>query len=114
MVEKLIEKVFALRNASHLAHWKTKSYSQHQALGEFYLGIIEGVDKYIEANQGVFGLIGEVPGEKENIITAIRDDLVWLNENREAIAKNIPALENILDELTGQYMTTLYKLENLR
>jgi hypothetical protein len=114
MVEQLIEKVFALRNASHLAHWKTKSYSQHQALGEFYLNIIEGVDKYIEANQGVFGLIGEVPGEKENIITAIRDDLVWLNENREAIAKNIPALENILDELTGQYMTTLYKLENLR
>lgn len=114
MVEKLIEKVFKLRNASHLAHWKTKSYSEHQALGEFYTGIIDGIDKYVEANQGVFGIIGEVPGETEDIITAIRGDLVWLNENRESIARNIPALENILDDLTGQYMTTLYKLENLR
>jgi hypothetical protein len=44
----------------------------------------------------------------------IHDDIIWLNENRARLAKGVPALENILDELTALHMKTLYKLENLR
>ena len=36
MIEELVSKVFSARNASHLAHWATKSYAEHQALGAFY------------------------------------------------------------------------------
>jgi hypothetical protein len=37
-----------------------------------------------------------------------------LIENRSKIAKDIPALENLLDEMAAVYMKTLYKIENLR
>ena len=111
MVEELIKKIFDSRNAAHIAHWKTNSYSKHMALGDFYDNIIDLLDKYVEAHQGTFGLIDE---EAEDISKIIHDDIIWLNENRDEIAKGIPALENILDEITGEHMKTLYKLENLR
>lgn len=114
MIEKLIERVFRARNAAHIAHWKTKSYSEHKALGHYYEDVIEQLDGLIEAYQGTFGIIGTVDGQEKNAAKMIHDDIIWLNENRSKIAKSVPALENIVDELTGLHMTTLYKLENLR
>lgn len=114
MIEKLIEKMFESRNSSHIAHWKTTSYAKHKALGRYYEDVIDILDKYVEAHQGTFGIIGDVDGEVDDIIKTIREDVLWLNENRQKIAKNVPALENIIDELTGLHMSTLYKLENLR
>ena len=114
MIEKLIEKMFSARDASHIRHWKTNSYSQHQALGNYYDDVIDTLDKYVEAYQGTFGIIGEVAGEEKDVAKMINDDIIWLNENRSKLAKGIPALENILDELTALHMKTLYKLENLR
>lgn len=40
MIEQLVSKVFAARNAAHLAHWSTGSYAQHVVLGDFYDGVI--------------------------------------------------------------------------
>lgn len=114
MIEKLIEKMFSARDASHIRHWKTNSYSQHQALGDYYDEVIDTLDKYVEAYQGTFGIIGDVAGEEKDVAKIINDDIIWLNENRSKLAKGIPALENILDELTALHMKTLYKLENLR
>ena len=114
MIEELIEKTFKLRDAAHIAHWKTKSYSEHKALGHFYEDVIEDLDKLIEAYQGVFGIVEKIEGEKKDVASEIKDQILWINENRSNIAGNIPALENIVDELTALHMTTLYKLENLR
>lgn len=114
MIEKLISRAFKTRNAAHVRHWKTNSYAAHKALGHFYEDLIEKLDDYVEAYQGTFGTIGETPDDVENITKLIRDDIVWLNENRSKVAKNIPALENIVDEITALHMKTLYKLENLR
>jgi len=114
MVENLIEKVFHARDAAHIEHWKTNSYARHQALGEYYDEVVDTLDKFIEAYQGTFGIIGDVTGQEKDVAKMIHDDIIWLNENRSRLAKNVPALENILDELTGLHMKTLYKLENLR
>jgi hypothetical protein len=114
MIEELIDKTFKLRDAAHIAHWKTKSYSEHKALGNFYEDVIDDLDKLIEAYQGVFGIVEKVEGEKKDVASEIKDQILWINENRSNIAGNIPALENIVDELTALHMTTLYKLENLR
>ena len=114
MVEELIKRMFALRNAAHIQHWKTKSFSQHSALGDFYDEVIEGIDKYVEAHQGTFGVVGKVEGEEQDVAKMIRDEIIWLNENRSKIACEVPALENIIDELSGVHMKTLYKLENLK
>lgn len=31
MIEQLVARAFALRDAAHLRHWKTDSLSQHEA-----------------------------------------------------------------------------------
>jgi len=114
MVEKLIEKLFHARNAAHIQHWKTDSYAQHKALGNYYDDVVGKLDEFIEAYQGTFGLIGEVAEQEKDVSKVIHDDIIWLNENRSQLAKGVPALENIIDEITALHMKTLYKLENLR
>lgn len=114
MIEPLIEKIFQLRNMAHIAHWKTKSYSEHKALEEYYEGVIIDLDRLIETYQGAFGLVGKIEPESKSIKKDIKEQALWLTENRAEIAQSIPAIENILDELTALHMKTLYKLENLR
>lgn len=116
MIEELVSHVFALRNAVHLAHWSTKSYSEHKALGSFYDDLIESIDDIIEAYQGWYGLIGEVPIKvlpKKDIAGVIRNELTWLASNREKIAKKNTMIENLIDGLMQTYSTTHYKLVNL-
>jgi len=114
MLDKLIDKVFEARNSAHVRHWTTDSYSQHKALGHFYEDVIDSIDKFIESYQGTFGQLENAPKQDKDIAAMLRNDLVWLTENRSTIAKDVPALENLLDELTAVYMKTLYKIENLR
>jgi len=111
MVIELIKKMFLSRDEAHLNHWKTKSYAQHEALGEYYEGVIDLLDKYVEAHQGAFGI---VETETANIAKKLNADIIWITENRATISQGVPALENILDELVGLKLKTLYKLENLR
>jgi len=111
MIEKLITRVFEARNAAHLQHWATKNGEEHRALGEFYDDAITALDKLVEARQGMFGLVKA--GAKDPV-DSLEADVLWLGENRSKIAGNIPAIENIVDELTGVYLSALYKLKNLR
>lgn len=117
MIEELIAKTFASRNTAHLAHWRTKSYAEHVALGDFYDGVIDIVDDLVECYQGNFGIIGEVPDVEQahngDCCKLLSADVAWIAKNRSKIAKNVASLENIVDELTGLYLKTLYKLENL-
>lgn len=114
MIEDLIERLFHARNAAHIAHWKTKSYAEHKALGHYYEDVIEHLDDLIEAYQGTFGIIDGLKEQEKSIAKLIHDDIIWLNENRNGVARGVAALENIVDDLTGMHMKTLYKLENLR
>tara|TARA_R110002126_G_scaffold206998_1_gene354148 strand:- start:262 stop:606 length:345 start_codon:yes stop_codon:yes gene_type:complete len=114
MIEELIVRIFKARNQAHMRHWKTDSYSEHKALGHYYEGIIDKLDQIVETYQGGFGLVEKLPDEIEDAKELVKDEMLWLTKNREKIAKEIPALENLLDDLTGLHMRTLYKLENLR
>jgi len=119
MIEQLVSRVFFTRNAAHLAHWKTKSYSEHMTLGDFYDGLIDKIDSIVETYQGYFDLIAMVPPRPgpllpSDITSLISDDCDWIMENREDIAKDNSAVENLIDELLATYMSTLYKLRNLK
>lgn len=117
MIEELVARVFRTRNQSHLAHWKTKSYAEHQALGSFYDDVIDTLDKLVEACQGSKGIIGHVnlacKDESVDIIKCLTEDANWISQNRPKVAHGVPAIENIVDELVGIYLSTLYKLKNL-
>lgn len=114
MIKELITKSFKARNTAHANHWTTDSYAQHKALGNFYEDLIGALDKYVEAYQGAFGQLDQAPDQVDDIAKFLRKDLLWLNSNRKELARGVPALENILDEMTAVYMKTLYKIENLR
>jgi hypothetical protein len=118
MIVDLVQKIFCTRNCVHLAHWRTDSFAQHQALGSFYDDIIDAVDKLVEASMGASGKVideFEVPAMKpvKDILKHLSKEVAWIDENRAEIASSIPALENIVDEITSIYLSTIYKLKQL-
>ena len=120
MIEELISRVFYARNVAHLAHfehWRTESYSEHKALGKFYDNIIDAIDKLVEAYQGAFSLIGNIPAPKvteRDVLKLLEADADWIEENHEAICKGNRAVANLVDGVTEVYLTTIYKLRNLK
>ena len=117
MIEELVSHVFALRNAAHLAHWATKSFSEHKALGNLYDDLIDKIDNIVEAYQGYYGLIGEVRimmMPKDRMADLVRTELAWIQQNREKIAKKNTMIENLIDDLMQTYSSTHYKLVNLK
>lgn len=117
VIEELIGKVFATRNAVHLAHWKTKSYAEHQALGSFYEALIDRIDSIVEAYQGAFGLIKtvDIPSvPSSGLLEHLDNEVLWIDSNRDKVSKKVRAIENLVDELTGEYLSTIYKLRNLK
>lgn len=130
MIEQLIPRVFAARDMAHKAHWKTGSYAQHMALGEFYDEVIPAIDAIVEAYQGMFGLVepddkAELPKDmaKEMVAGAamhtktseiLRSEVEWIEANRQLISSGVDAIGNLVDSLTGIYLKAIYKLENLQ
>jgi hypothetical protein len=39
---------------------------------------------------------------------------MWIAENRDALSKNNPMLESLIDILTDLFSTTFYKLKQLK
>lgn len=119
MIEQLIARVFATRNAVHIAHWKAKgdgSFARHMALGDFYDDLIDKIDGIVEMYQGAFGLIDKVETtsvDAEKIMDHIGEEANWIEDNRSEIAGGVCAIENAVDDLTGAYLRTFYKLKNL-
>jgi len=119
MIEELVARVFDSRNAAHILHWKTHSYAQHVALGDFYDGAIEHIDGIVEAFQGAFDLIkmqslpkGAIVGD--DLVPQLEEDLMFIHTNRGAITNGLPGIDNLLQGLEGLYMSTIYKLKNLK
>ncbi len=117
MIEQLISRVFYARNLTHFEHWRTKSYSQHKALGKFYDDVIDALDPLVEAYQGAFQLIGAIPAPKDtpsDCLKALEADAAWIEEHHEDICQGNRAVANLIDTLTGVYLSTIYKLRNLK
>lgn len=120
MIEELIARVFYARNVAHFEHWRAKgegSFAKHMALGEFYEEVIEAIDDLVEAYQGAFDLIGNIPAPPAkggDALAVLRSDAQWIEENHEAICEGNRAVANLIDSLTGVYLSTIYKLRNLK
>jgi hypothetical protein len=114
LISALIQNTFRTRNAAQVQHWETKSFAEHQALGEFYERVISDLDAFVEAYQGVFDVIeiGEIAAQPpvKNIVKQMEGDLLFIAENRAKITGKMPALDNLLQTLEEGYMTTIYKL----
>jgi hypothetical protein len=117
MIEQLISRVFYARNLAHYDHWRTKSYAQHKALGHFYDDVIEALDDIVEAYQGAFDLVSTIPAPEKSdndLLKHLETEAAWIEENHEGICKGNRAVGNLVDGVTEVYLTTIYKLRNLK
>lgn len=120
MIEQLIARVFYARNLAHFEHWRAKgagSYAKHQALGAFYDAVIDALDTLVEAYQGAFELIGTIPApdtSARDVLALLEGDAEWIEENHESVCKGNRAVANLIDGVTGVYLSAIYQLRNLK
>jgi len=110
--------MFLARDVAHSAHLNTRSYAKHVALNGFYDGIIDLADKFAEAYQGKYGLIGPISlmsaKKTNNVVEFLEGQLEDLEKMRyKVVDKECTPLQNIIDEIFGLYYSTLYKLKFL-
>ena len=109
--------LFLSRNVAHSAHLNTDSYAKHMALNAFYDEVIELADKFAEAWMGrkleKIGEIPELPSPRGDILTVLKRHLEVIEETRDFVPKDDTALNNIIDEIVGLYLSTIYKLKFL-
>jgi DNA-binding ferritin-like protein len=119
MIGRLIAILFFAREVAHREHLKTTSYAQHVALNEFYDAIIERADAIAEAYQGRNGIIDDIPmitmdlsgdpaSKLEKILSAFE------KIRYTAVEKTDTTIQNLIDEAVAQFLSTLYKLNNLK
>lgn len=116
--EKFIGSLFLARDVAHSVHLNTRSFAKHSALHDFYDGVIDLADKFAEAYQGKYGLIGPIAlmsaKKTNNIVEFLEDQVEELMKMRyEVVEKECTPLQNIIDEILGLYYSTLYKLKFL-
>lgn len=114
----LIGHLFLARDVTHSVHLNTRSYAKHKALGKFYENIIGLADDLAEAYQGRHGLIGPITlhsaKKTNNVIEFLEDSLKDVEDMRYKVCdKDETAIQNIIDEIVGLYLSTLYKLKFL-
>ena len=114
----LIGHLFLARDVTHSVHLNTRSYAKHKALGKFYENVIGLADDLAESYQGRHGLIGPITlhsaKKTANVIEFLEDSLKDVEDLRYKVCeKDDTAIQNIIDEIVGLYLSTLYKLKFL-
>lgn len=110
--------LFLARDVAHSVHLNTRSFAKHSALNEFYDNIVGLADKFAEAYQGRHGMIGPITlmsaKKTGNILEFLQDSLDDIEKMRyEVCDKADTPIQNIIDEIVGQYLSTIYKLKFL-
>jgi hypothetical protein len=110
--------LFLARDVAHSTHLNTRSFAKHSALNTFYDEVIELADKFAEAYQGKYGLIGPISlmsaKKTNNIVEFLEGQVDELDAMRyKVVDKECTPLQNIIDEIFGLYYSTLYKLKFL-
>jgi len=110
--------LFLARDVAHSSHLNTRSFAKHSALNTFYDEIIDLADKFAEAYQSKYGLIGPISlmsaKKTNNIVEFLEGQVDELMEMRyKVVDKECTPLQNIIDEIFGLYYSTLYKLKFL-
>jgi hypothetical protein len=104
--------LFLARDVAHSTHLNTRSYAKHKALRKFYSEIIDLADKYAEAYQGKYGLIGPISlmsaKKTNNIVEFLEGQVDELMEMRyKVVDKDCTSIQIIIDEIVGLYYSTL-------
>jgi hypothetical protein len=114
-VKGLVQKMFEARQVTHACHLKSKSFSEHEALGKFYDEILEIVDEFVETYQGQYGILSDYEIQTQpvsNVVEYLEDCAKMFVLGRDSIKDS--HLQNIMDEMIALTYRTIYKLKNLK
>jgi hypothetical protein len=119
MFPELAALVFMSSEFGHRAHLATTSYSAHMALNDFYTGMVDLRDKLVEVYQGRNGIVNipycDPPESTMDPAATLRQHLKIVEEVRyTAIPQKDTTVQNVVDEIVGLYLSTIYKIENLK
>ena len=98
---------------THLLHWKTKSYAQHQALGAFYTGLPELVDRLAESMMGRYDMTPTFPVAYYAPANTAKEELNALKDYVAQTRTQLPQdseIQNLVDEIASSINETLFLL----
>ena len=123
-IDEFVSYTISFLNNIQVFHWQTQSYSEHEALGEYYESLTLLNDKFVESwqgNQNTRLKFSEGPYSLENYfskeetknkildfkkqVTTMSGYVAELNESNE-----FDDIENILEEISETNSRTLYLL----
>jgi hypothetical protein len=107
------------RNVFHIKHLQSKSYAEHVALNELYDSLPGYIDDIVESYQGRCNCVisnYSFPIDNYEKKTALEYALLirqYIDDNRKLLGI-YSEIQNKVDELVGQFNSTIYKLINLK
>ena len=116
----LVSCLFASRTQAHIFHLQTKSFSEHDALNEYYHQIVELTDDLVQIIQGVYPEITGYTNFELQEWVSTEDTTTYFQELYTEIQserKDFPQeswIQNKIDEIAELVANTLYKLKFLR
>lgn len=116
VTELMILKLFEARQQTHVLHLNTNSYAKHIALGEFYDGILDLIDEFVEVYQASYRkmtLTGSMSISEPDPILYLDGVLTTILVYRKSLDTKDTHLQNIVDEIVSLINRTLYKLRYL-
>lgn len=114
--ENIIKQLVVFQLAVRFAHWSSKSYAEHTALGELYDELSGHLDTLVETYQGKYRLLTfkalEYKAPSGDICAVCKTMTSMIVEFQNGL--NDTYLSNQLDEVVATIYKSLYKLENLK
>jgi hypothetical protein len=102
---------------AHQLHFRSRSFSEHKALGKFYDEVVELVDDLVESYQGKYGIVENYPFEMELDTNSSEKFLSDLSEfvtaNRKGVAPD-SEIQNKIDEIQALINSTIYMVRFLK
>lgn len=109
-------------NQTHIFHLQINSYAKHKALQEYYEGMRDLLDNFIEFYQGKFSIIKDYTNfifenyENDEKLILYYEDIRFKIENLREYFIDLGdfGLVNKIDEILDLINITIYKLKNLK
>jgi len=116
MAEFVLMMLHAVTN-THLLHLRSRSYSEHQALGAFYPALEELVDGLAESMQGKYMTLLEYSDEyvppQDTALEELESISDYVQETRMELPQDTE-IQNQIDEIQALVNSTIYKLTFLK
>ena len=120
IVSQFVSTLFASRTQAHIFHLQTDSFAAHKALNEYYDGIVDLVDSFVEGYQGKYGIVQGYMNVAlqeyqscDGVIAYFTILDAYITKTRSMVAQD-SYLQNIIDEIVDLINSTLYKLKYLK